>query len=867
MFLPLTIVLVICAFIVSCLDIKEADEDGNFYVQWGDNLALTCVQRSYSHQKTVIDWFLPSQPNSPVGYGNKAHVYRQEQVNSIALVLVVRSVTSDDSGKYTCRMGRQDGNRFVEMDRKDVSVIVRRSIMATDCPKDQWIPVVPGDRNCFNEDGCRDLTATVRCVIQAFPAPTIHWRFQGVQITTGAKYIITTSGVTILNPTNEDSGIYTVIARQPQQTAVFDLRVSAFSRPHIISGPSIVGLNKKTMVAGSEAYLQCLAAGQPPPTIHWYHERDPQTELQKINPEKFSVNTNYQVGLLRISRVSYPEDSGVYKCLAIIPVAPTYSGSSSVSIAEAEMLFNVTLPPKLIPLTTMHSYVDLGRAATVQCRVRATTLTEFYFKRFNSSMSYIQGVQPDDKRIHVWRREDENDPLNHDIFLTIQNTTLEDTWNYSCHATNEGNSTSWNTTIQVMHIPQMSLRTEIKPDNEESELRFGWRFNATNLTCISRGMPHPTWTWYRRGEQILNGQNSTFVIISYDYWDHSQSWLQITPCLRTEHFIYDDYVCKATNIKGTNESKVSFRRSSVPGQPTLESYSVTQSTVVLNVSSPINTGGMPTLAYELTYRAFGGPEGWYGPVAFPLDASAKPKFELTGLLGGTNYQLKLFARSIVGQGTPYSFSVQTSPSTRPGPVEVIHSEFGIYPYGHVINWIPPINGGSAILGYRIRVRSVEADLNSISSEEKILPTSQWRTCTPFFSNPYLNYYHLAPLKPGTTYQLVIEAYNHYGYSLDGIDIQQYGFLNRTPTLKPLLQQIFPGRGINYRNSEQSKSSANLLMHFRQNDLVPIWYLFETPSADELYPPPLIFADASSTYACQFFTVFLELFIVILYISH
>ncbi|VDQ00937.1 unnamed protein product, partial [Trichobilharzia regenti] len=265
----------------------------------------------------------------------------------------------------------------------------------------------------------------------------------------------------------------------------------------------------------------------------------------------------------------------------------------------------------------------------------------------------------------------------------------------------------------------------------------------------------------------------------------------------------------------------------------LESYSVTQSTVVLNVSSPINTGGMPTLAYELTYRAFGGPEGWYGPVAFPLDASAKPKFELTGLLGGTNYQLKLFARSIVGQGTPYSFSVQTSPSTRPGPVEVIHSEFGIYPYGHVINWIPPINGGSAILGYRIRVRSVEADLNSISSEEKILPTSQWRTCTPFFSNPYLNYYHLAPLKPGTTYQ--------------------YGFLNRTPTLKPLLQQIFPGRGINYRNSEQSKSSANLLMHFRQNDLVPIWYLFETPSADELYPPPLIFADASSTYACQFFT--------------
>lgn len=82
---------------------------------------------------------------------------------------------------------------------------------------------------------------------------------------------------------------------------------------------------------------------------------------------------------------------------------------------------------------------------------------------------------------------------------------------------------------------------------------------------------------------------------------------------------------------------------------------------------------MATLAYELTYRAFGGPEGWYGPVTYPLDgsrSSGKPKFELTGLLGDTNYQLKLLARSIVGQGIPYSFSITTASSTRPGPVEV-----------------------------------------------------------------------------------------------------------------------------------------------------------------------------------------------------
>ncbi|CAH8637295.1 unnamed protein product [Schistosoma mattheei] len=743
----------------------------------------------------------------------------------MVLVLVVRSVVTDDSGTYVCRTGRQEGNQFIEMGRRSVNVIVRKSIVATDCPRDQWIPVLEENTNCWgNGTDCGGPTATVRCIVEAFPAPTIHWRFKGVQLTTGTKYIITTFGITIINPTTEDSGIYTVIARQPQQTAVFDLQISAFSRPRITSGPSIVR----------------------------------HTTILLYLAEK------------HIFKVSYPEDSGSYICRAVIPVPATYSGSTLVTTTEAQIPIEVTLPPTLIPLTTMHSYVELGGTATVQCRVRATTPLELYFKRFNSSTSYISGVQTGDKRIRVWRENDVNDPLNHNLFLTIKNTTLDDTWNYSCHAVNQGNSSWWNTTIQVMQTPQILLHSTLNTDSELSELRFGWRYQGTNVTCISRGMPHPTWTWYRRGEQILNGQNSTFVIISYDYWDHSQSWLQITPCLYTEHFIYDDYVCKATNIKGTNESKVSFRRASVPGQPRLESYSVTQSTIFFNVSPPVNTGGMATLAYELTYRAFGGPEGWYGPVTYPLDgsrSSGKPKFELTGLLGDTNYQLKLLARSIVGQGIPYSFSITTASSTRPGPVEVIHSATGIYPYGHVVNWIPPMSGGSPILGYRIRVRSVDNDLNLISMIENISPSSSWKVYTPSFNNPYMDYYHLAPLKPGQTYQLIVEAYNRHGYSLDGIDIKQYGYLNRTPTSTPQLQQIFPGERLNYQNSDILSNPVNSLMNFKQSDLVPIWYLFETPSADELDPPPLIFSQSSSIYNSHQIILLLGIHTFIAYIFY
>ncbi|VDO66182.1 unnamed protein product [Schistosoma curassoni] len=153
-----------------------------------------------------------------------------------------------------------------------------------------------------------------------------------------------------------------------------------------------------------------------------------------------------------------------------------------------------------------------------------------------------------------------------------------------------------------------------------------------------------------------------------------------------------------------------------------------------------------------------------------------------------------------------------------------------------------MSGGSPILGYRIRVRSVDNDLNLISMVENISPSSSWKVYTPSFNNPYMNYYHLAPLKPDQTYQLIVEAYNRHGYSLDGVDIKQYGYLNRTPTSTPQLQQIFPGERLNYQNSDILSNPVNSLMNFKQSDLVPIWYLFETPSADELDPPSLIFSQ-------------------------
>ncbi|CAL8073402.1 unnamed protein product [Calicophoron daubneyi] len=805
------------------LRIDNVDKYGRIRIQAGKTLAMVCNYRALSLEGAILEWYLPSDSRNPVRADEKAYVYWQDEVNRKGYVLVVRTVTLDDSGKYTCRMGRQEGDRFLELARKEAEVIVERSIATTDCPREQWIPQSSGyEENetsisyFFQED-----SVTIRCVIQALPPPTIHWRFKGRPITTGG------------------------------------------SPPRITFGPRVVGpYESGAVVHNREAYLQCLAAGNPHPTVHWYRARDPQTELQLVDPQNFYVNTNGQVGMLRIVRAKFPDDSDVYICRALVTLPTVYERSQDHLLAEGRIQINVTLRPKLIPLTTMDRYVDLGDTVTVQCKIRGSDPLELNFKKLYSNKPLVEGIQPDDPRISVRKDVDSDDPLNHNIYLTIQNTTLDDTWNYTCHAYNAGNREQWNTTIMVMQTPQMIRYGNLPSTDERSNLRFGWRFNATNLSCASTGMPHPTWTWYRRGEQILDSGNTTFRIISWDNWNWSQSWLQIKPQPSNEHFIYDEYVCKATNLRGTNQSSIRLQRASVPGQPLLRSYVATQSTLELEIEPPVYTGGLPPLAYELSYTAIGGPTRWYGPVTFPLDGSTemgRPRSRLTGLVGGTAYQLHLSARSIVGVGTPLVFFIRTLDATRPGPVEIKGDGYGTYPYSHVVKWIPPLTGGLPITGYRIRVRPVGTTEGNLLPPEawEIRPKGSWQEFIPQFDHPYLDYYHITNLDPDNVYQVVVEAENALGRSLDGVSLEEYAFVNRTPSKIPSVQTNYLSNATPiYTNVVRRVLMPNVFPH----DFVPVWYLFKTAVADPLGRPPRVYGGSSRHTIAPF------LIIILLYLS-
>lgn len=88
-------------------------------------------------------------------------------------------------------------------------------------------------------------------------------------------------------------------------------------------------------------------------------------------------------------------------------------------------------------------------------------------------------------------------------------------------------------------------------------------------------------------------------------------------------------------------------------------------------------------------------------------------------------------------------------------------------------------------------------------------------------------------------QVVIEAENIHGFSLGTISPEEYGYVNRTPSTEP---KLIP---------------ASVLLASGQNrnrDLVPNWYLIQTPHADLLGRPPRIYGAAERKGVYLFFIV-------------
>ncbi len=146
-----------------------------------------------------------------------------------------------------------------------------------------------------------------------------------------------------------------------------------------------------------------------------------------------------------------------------------------------------------------------------------------------------------------------------------------------------------------------------------------------------------------------------------------------------------------------------------PDTPTgLGVSQVTASSLVASWSVPANNGGSPILGYRLYYRPT-------GTTSFSFTgASTSATQTLTGLSGGTTYDLKVSAYNAVGASL---FSSIVNAKTLPGAPAAPFSVTASAGSSSVsLTWTPPrVDGGSPITGYRVE-QFIGSDWQAIATQ-------------------------------------------------------------------------------------------------------------------------------------------------------
>ncbi|XP_074652106.1 neural cell adhesion molecule 2-like isoform X2 [Tubulanus polymorphus] len=683
---------------------------GNVVRPVNEAFAFTCKALNVdSGTDPQLAWF---DPDSQQITSTDRRYLETNAGDKTVLKLIFYPVSEMDYGTYMCR-----SKTFRNVRPESALMIIYKKITWDDCAREQHPAIY--------QDGL------IRCVVSGSPAPQVTWSYRKNEnsprrpITIGDRYQIGNKGLSIKNMTEADNGIYTCTAEvelkgdiQPRA-----ITVEVYTPPKITMKPKLLN----PAIAQKGVTIVCEATGKPLPKFALYRANMPDTPLIG---DKYSQEDKFQ-GKFTIWNLE-SSDSGDYICEA----------KNDLSHARATVTINVIEPPRI------YRYYDkrpvIGEDVSLHCEVQAKPAATIEFLKVYSKKPYVEGFQPNDKRIQIVSKTGE---------LFIKNVSRFDTGNYTCIARNAGGETRVNKTIIVEYPPEFV--------KDQPAIIYHWPGHVKNITCEVYAEPRPSFSWWHGLNQILpknpDAKNDTFKII--DNFNYTISILQVKIRPGMESWIFGPYECRASNKLAartyTSTYKFTLQQAHRPEDPESITAKATPTTILVKVEKPKKDGGVPIKGYQMTWQKGANSLGWNQPLSFGLD---EPLY-LKNLQSETLYLVKVMAINDVGTSDGRNIQVKTLTIREPDAVEITSSKVSTDPYSHVLGWKKPQNGGLMINSYKIEYRQVAVDENE--KYEKAL--SEF---VPLIikADPNLQEYVLSDLKPNTYYQARVFAVNDRGWS-------------------------------------------------------------------------------------------------------
>ena len=209
-------------------------------------------------------------------------------------LLIIRSATLQDDGRYLCFINNTVGQETVE-----VTLSVTEPVVALVSPRRLVV------------DMGKD--ATFRCAVRGQPIASINWLHNAKPLPRDTRYSISSRDTLIISSVGrEDRGMYQcVVTSRPgysvQSAAILLLGAS--------SPVLAYRFEPRTLQPGPALSLKCVAAGNPPPQFKWALDGFPLPENERFVVGQYVTVEDEVISHVNISHVRV-EDGGQYSCLA-----------------------------------------------------------------------------------------------------------------------------------------------------------------------------------------------------------------------------------------------------------------------------------------------------------------------------------------------------------------------------------------------------------------------------------------------------------------------------------------------------------------------------------------------------------------------